>query len=299
MQTFRLDKEKAYVDAYAMEYYVPYHMLDKAYRGYKYYELAGTKVKFFGVGNMRFFASEKAMEDPFSSKVYTLGVPMMLVCEPSDISVRDVKFTKGGKPRKSVVLTFYRNDIFVDNLNLLQNGNNVMVLMNLIESGKLDNVLPDDAAEIFRDVQLMNKSKLRIPPEEEEIMISERYRDPSNHMRKARYHEGPFVSPDELVSLNMRQEAMSSTTYQAITHEDINTSLISSVNRKRAGIVDEPTPSEAVVRNITSELDRMTKERDERNAEREKVAKEKAAENAKDREIQDQEKETTNEKQEG
>lgn len=299
MQTFRLDKEKAYVDAYAMEYYIPHHMIDKMYRGYKYYELAGTKVKFFGVGNMRFFSSEKEMEDPFSIKVHTLGIPMMLTCEPDTIEVRDIKFTKGGKPRKSVVLTFYRGSVFVDNLNLLQNGNNIMVLMTLIESGKLDNVLPDEAAEIFRDVQVMNKAKLRIPPEEEEIMISERYRDATNHMKKARYHEGKFSSPDEIVSLNMRQEAMKSTTYQAITHEDINTSLISSVNRKRAGIVDEPTPSEAVVRNIPSELDRMTRERDERNAERERVAREKAAENAKDLEVEAKDDKTTEEKQEG
>ena len=36
-----------------------------------------------------------------------------------------------------------------------------------------------------------------------------------------------------------------------ITHEDINNSLITSVNRKRKGIVNEPTAVERIVRGLS------------------------------------------------
>lgn len=262
MKTFRVDKDVAYVDAYAVELYLPYDYLEKAYRGLNYYEVAGTKVRFFCVGNMRFFESQKEMENPNKIPTHVIGVPMIVTSVPSEIDTRDVVLTPGTQPRKTIVLTFYRNDVFIENMNCLQSSNNVMILLNRIESGKLDHVLPDEAAQMLQDVQTMNKAKLRIPSEEEEMLIAERYRDPSNHMKKARMHEGEIKSPDELVSLNMRQEAQTATTYQAITHEDINTSLISSINRFDKGIVDEPTIMERVVRSM--DMSDLIAERDAR-----------------------------------
>ena len=262
MNTFKVQNDVAYVDAYAMELYLPYDYLEKAYRGTRYYELAGNKVRFYCVGNMRFFQNAKEMETPNKIKSYVIGVPMIVTGIPSEIDTRDIMLSANGVLRKSIVLTFYRNDIFIENMNCLQTSNNVMILMNRIESGRLDHVLPDDAAQILQDVQTMNKAKLRIPSEEEELMIAERYRDPSNHMKKARMHEGEITDPDDLVSLNMRQEAQAATTYQAIVHEDMNTSLITSVNRFDKGIVDEVSPMEAVVRGM--DMSKWIDERDDR-----------------------------------
>lgn len=277
MKTFRVEKDVAYVDAYAMELYLPYDYLEKAYRGLSYYEVAGTKVRYFCVGNMRFFESEKEMENPNKIKSYLIGIPMVVTSIPSEIDTRDILLGPNSKPRKSIVLTFYRNDIFIENMNCLQSSSNVMILLNRIESGKLDHALPDQAASILADVQIMNKAKLRIPSEEEEMLIAERYRDPSNHMKKARMHEGEIDNPDDLVSLNMRQEAQAATTYQAITHEDINASLISSINRHDKGIVDKPTPMEMVTRHM--DMSEMIAERDKRYAEEETEKQQKMEDN--------------------
>lgn len=270
MKTFRVEKDTAYVDAFAVEVYLPYDYLEKAYRGFNYYEVAGTKVRYFAVGNMRFFESEKEMESPQKVRTQVLGIPMIVTAIPSEIDTREIILSPGSKPRKSIVLTFYRNDIFIENMNCLQSSNNVMILLNRIESGRLDHILPDEAAQMMADVQVMNKAKLRIPSEEEEMLIAERYRDPNNRMKKARMHEGDVASPDDLVSLNMRQEAQTATTYQAITHEDINTSLISSVNRFNDGIVDEPTMAEMIVRGM--DMSQVIAERDKRYADQEAKA---------------------------
>ena len=68
---------------------------------------------------------------------------------------------------------------------------------------------------------------------------------------------------DDITSLNMRQEGMAGSIYQAFSNEDINTSLISSVNRKRDGIVDAPTVMERIVRGM--DVSDLIAERDKRN----------------------------------
>lgn len=257
---YLVEKDKnIYVESYAMEVYLPYDYLEKAYRGNSYYSLIGSKVRYFAVGNMRFFKNEKEMENPSAIPTYTLGFPMFIISQPSDIDTREVQFVKGGVSRKCIVLTYYKDDILVDNTDCICNADAVMIVMARLEGGKLDHIPPEHAIGIFQDVQTMNKVSLRIPTEEEEIFIAERYRNPNNHSQKARFNDK--ADPDRLVSYNMRQDAMKDTTYQALTHEDFNTSLISSINRKNDGIIDEPVALERIVRGL--DMSDMIKERDD------------------------------------
>lgn len=257
---FRTVGTVKYVNIFAIEVYLPYDYLDKAYRGQNYYALVGTKVRYFGVGNMRFYNSQKEMDSPLTVPVHTLGIPMLITGEPSDIDTRDVQFTRGGPVRKCVVLTFYKDDEFLSNVDSIKGNDNVMIYLTRLQGGKLDHMPPEDALGVLQDVQRMNGVKLRIPSEEEEIFIAERYRSDRDPSKKARLVD--TTDPDKAVSLNMRQEAMKSTTYQALTHEDINTSLVASVNRKRAGIVDEPTPMEVITRGMSTS--KLVADRDRR-----------------------------------
>lgn len=263
---FREKDNVVYVDCYAIELYLPYDYLDKEYRGIPYYTVIGTKVQYFGVGNMKFFNSQKEMENPLSVPIQTLGVPMILITEPSDIDTRDVVFTKGGKSRKCIVLTYYKDDQFLCDMNAIKRNECDMILMSRLEGGKLDHTTPEEAFNILNDSQRMNGVSLRVPPEELEIFVSERYRmgtedGGSQRLRMADSDETD-VDMDDIVSLNMRQEAMNTTTYQALTHEDINSALISSVNRTNRGVVDDPTIMERVVRGM--DMSDLIEERDKR-----------------------------------
>lgn len=259
MKNIIFKDKSAYCGCFAMEVYLPADYGDKAYRGLNYYEVAGTRVRYFGVGNMRFFDSEKEMTNPTSKKVYTLGLPVIITSIPTEIDVRDVVFIKGGRSRKCIVLTFYQDDVFIENTQVIQSNNNVMIMLSRIEGGKLDHVMPDEAALMLQDCQRMNKLKLKIPSEEEEMMIAERYRM-SGSMKRARM--GNPENMDDVTSLNMRQEGMAGSTYQAFSNEDINTSLISSINRKNDGIIDDPTIMERIVRGL--DVTDLVKERDTR-----------------------------------
>jgi len=250
-----------YLDTHGLDIYLPYDYTEKAYRGNNYYSVIGTKVQFFGVGNMRFYANQKEMDAPMTVTCYPLGVPTMIMSEPSEIDVREVQFSKGGPVRKCIILTYYKGDVVVSNVNSIKKNENVMITLSRLESGKFDHLSPEVTYQIIEDVQDMNNLKLRIPPELTAIFVAERFRDPANPSQKAR-HGDPAPAPDQYVSYNTRQDAMTSTTYQAITHEDISTSLIASVNRKRSGVIDKPTVYESIVRGL--DLSEQIEARDRR-----------------------------------
>ena len=240
------------VDCYTLEVYLPHEYTTSTYRGTPYYAVLGTRIKYLAVGNMRFFKTQKEVDNPENVKSYPLGIPMLIMSEPSEIEVRDIRLSKGGKLRKCVVLTYKKGDAFMVNSETIKSSDAMMMLLFRLEQGKLDHLPPEVVVQILRDCETMNGISLRIPSEEMEIFVAERYRDPSHPSRKYRFHT-ENVDQDNMISHNMRTDAIQGTTYQAVMHEDINNALIASINRHDSGIIDEPTTMEAVVRGLDME----------------------------------------------
>lgn len=249
MQPFKEVGEKIIVDCYAVELYLPADYMGSAYRGESYYSLLGTKVRFYGVGNFRFFDNEKQMENPDPVPCYPFGIPMLITTEPADIDVRDVRFKPNGRVRKCIVLTFMKGDAFLMNTEVIKTSAPVMITLSRLEQGKLDHVPPEVALGIFRDCERMNGMNFRIPSEETEVFVCERYRDPDKPGRQYRYHTGA-ADPDNVISYNMRTDAIERNTFMSVMHEDISTSLIASCNRTAAGQFDEPGTFEKLIRGI-------------------------------------------------
>ena len=260
---FRQANNATYVNTFALEVYLPSEYMGKAYRGYEYYSLVGSNVRFFAVGMMRTFNNEKELNNPNSVKCYPLGVPMRIESSPSSIDVREIQFTKNGPIRKVIVLTYYKGDAFIIDNNSIQSSNNMMILLSLLEGGKLSFFPPDAMVQLLADCEKFNKINLRVPSEEEEIFIAERYRNPANHYKKARLSSN--VDSDTLTAYNIRQDTMQTSTYQAWIGEDISSSLIVSANRHADGVVDNPTIMERIVRNM--DMNDIIEDRDKRYAE--------------------------------
>ena len=108
---FRQVDNSIYVNTFALEVYLPFDYMGKAYRGYEYYSLIGSNVRYFAVGMMRPFNTEKELENPISVKCYPLGMPMRIDSSPSSIDIHEIQFTKNGPIRKCIVLTYYKGDV--------------------------------------------------------------------------------------------------------------------------------------------------------------------------------------------
>lgn len=243
---FRFDKERVLVDCFALELYLPADYADTAYRGSPFYSVLGTKVKFLGVGNFRFYNSEKEMEHPEDYPCYPFGIPMLIMSEPMEIDVRDVKFSKTGPERNCLVLTYTKGDPLIINKEIIKNTDALMMYMARLEQGKLDHIPPEVAIQMLQDCESMNDVSLRIPSEEEEVFVVESYCDPDRPDRAYRYNTGN-LNPDNIVSRNSRTLAHQSTTFQAVMHEDISVGLITSTNRRRRGEVNQSGPFESLI----------------------------------------------------
>ena len=240
------------VDTYAMHLYLPANYFDGAYRGTPMYSMLGSKVKFLGVGNMRFFKDEKELENPTKVKCHPFGIPMLILSEPSEIEMAEVMFVPNGHLRKCIVLTYYRGDALIVTQDAIKDSAPTMMMLARLEQGKLDHVPPEDAIRMFYDCEAMNGISMRIPTEEMEIFVAERYRDPTHPTRAYRYYTGN-LEYDNIISYNTRADVQQSTTFQALMHEDVAVSMITAINREERGERDEAGPFEAVVRGLSLE----------------------------------------------
>ena len=214
------------------------------------YNMKGERVEFFGVCNMKEFKKEEDLENRVLSKTIPIGIPMVLISNPSEIESNvEVQFYSDGPFRKCIVLRYYKDDEFICNTQCIKSSSNVTVLMEMLENGKLTFFPVKHIPALIQKAQDMNGVNLRLPIESIQAMISERYRDPQHPSKKLRFSN--VKDSDDIVSVTPREETMLSSTYQAFSFEDINSSLIASVNRAKAGIRDEPTIMEQIIRGGT------------------------------------------------
>lgn len=249
---FRTDKNSILVDVPIIEVYIPYEYMTTSPPGTsnKYYEVLGENVRYYGIANFKVFMSEKEHQEKIEDVLtYPMGIPTMLIAHPTETTVKEMRFNKNYPYEKMIVLTFNKGDAFIVNTNTIKSADNVSGLMSRFEAGKLTNIPPAMTDEVIEFGQEINNIKLKLPSEMIEAFSAERYRDPNNPAQKLRFSKASDDTiANKVVSYNMREEAMQSTTYQGISFEDINSSIITATNRKNAGIVDDATIMEKIIR---------------------------------------------------
>lgn len=238
---FKMKGDSIIVNAPILEVYLP-----ADYASAELYQVIGSNSKWFGIANFKTFRSESQLDHREIVPTYPLGISSFILSTPSETDIDDVLFKKDGVIRKCIILRFFVGDVFCIDRNLIKSADNVVILMTRLEAGKLDNVPPHIVKDIIRYAEKINGMNLKLPDSHIDALVAERYRDPNNHSRKLRFSNDN--NTDKVVSVNPREDAMTSTTYQGITFEDINNSIVAACNRKKAGITDEATIMEKIIR---------------------------------------------------
>lgn len=241
MQIFKKSGTSIVVDVPIVEVYLPFEYSSK-----DLYQVVGENARYFGVANFKAFDKESQLEHRETVKTIPLGIAAFLEARPSETDVADVQFVKNGIYRKCIILRFFKNDMFVVNSDIIKSGDNVSIVMNLLENGKLDNIPASCVATVIKHAQKINGVNLRLPEEYLRALVAERYRDPERLSRKIRFSEHP--NSDTVLSVTSREDAMLSSTFQGITFEDISTSILVACNRKAAGIEEEETIMEKIIK---------------------------------------------------
>lgn len=235
---------KMIVDVPIMEIYLPIEYKDRGL-----YYMKGPLVEFYGVCNMKAFNKEEELKHREAVKTIPIGIALMITSNPSEIDIGEVKFSPSSPLRKCVILRYYKNDELMTNTSCIIASDNVGNLLTLLENGKLDYIPVKYIRDIVDRAEIINKTNLRLSLEAKDAMIIECYRDPHNINKSLRHSKNS--NEDLISSPTSREESMLSSTYQAFTFEDINSSLLAAVNRAKAGVEEEPTVMERIIRGDT------------------------------------------------
>lgn len=237
---FKMKGDSILVNAPVLEVYLP-----EDYASTGLYSVIGTNAKWFAIANFKVFKTEAQLEHRDTVPTHPLGIASYILSKPSETDIDNVMFVKDGVERKCIILRFFVGDVFCVDRNLIKSADNVATLMNRLESGKLDNIPPRIVKDIIKLAEDVNGVNLVLPDSHIDALVAERYRDPENYSRKLRFASG---ESNKVVSVNPREDAMMSTTFQGITFENINSAIIVACNRKNAGIKDEETIMEKIIR---------------------------------------------------
>lgn len=239
---FIQDGNSIKVNCPLLEVYVPDEYMDNGS-----YEVVGQDSKWFGIGNYKAFQSESELDHRDRIPTYPIGIAAFITSRPSERDVGDIQFTKGGIARPCIIMRFYKGDLFMVNRNVIKMVENMSKLTQMLEAGKLDHVPPSVVSDLIQHNQEITNVSLRLPASYFDTIVVERYRDPNNPKHKLR-HAKENNSEGKVVSITPREDAMTATTFQGFTFEDVNSSLIAGCNQSRKGEKSEPTIMEQLIR---------------------------------------------------
>lgn len=239
MSIFKKDGEWIVTNEQLVEFYIPLSYYDGTVRRLATEKVDGLNV--FGVFQVSAFKDGKLLETRI------LNLPIIIHINTFENEVRNIKMLNG-ETEKCMVYKYIkgskvmRSFIVVDD----ENGKNYLTL---ILQGKLPRIIPYSRTNDLWNKNLklsdvnfgMNAAYL-------EALLGRVYRDKNNPTRKyaLAYNEG--AGDYGYIMASTRQLCKYDSTFSAITYEDFDTALATSLNRTRNKIQETNSPVEPIMK---------------------------------------------------
>lgn len=222
-----------------MEAYIPDKLFKKNLN-----EVYGDKINMMGIFNFRL--SDTTEIDP-KSKLYTFNFPSMITSKPGSIETKQMELTKDSGLQTYYVLKYNTGDPVLTSTNVIMDISNVEKFVNLLMSAALPNTLEyETVLKMFYKNLEINNETCNVSSPALSTVVSELYRykkDNSIPFRRAKGVKGTDYTP-----ANARSVCANTSTFTALTFEDINTMLVYSVNRKRSNKKQTESPLEQIIK---------------------------------------------------
>jgi len=226
-------------------------------------EVLGTEIKTIGCFVMKYY------KDPDSTKyeTYQLSLPEDIIFSFSDFkeSVKEVLIERDFNDDENDgeidsednaedvynIYTLYQNDLFISNLNHAQSYKNTEKLLKLHQKGKLPKTIKySDFIKLYIENMETNSTDLQVPSLILELTISELARYKNNPEIPFRQVIGKNNNISELdyKQVSIKELAMVTSTFTAMTSENINKALIYSVSKSRTEGKEAETPIEPTIK---------------------------------------------------
>lgn len=236
------DGENIVFNGTYMEAYIP----DFYFEG-KLAEDYGSSIRVFGLFNIRTF---DAKNKPL--KLETFNVPTMIYMHPSELEKKVMQLIPGddSEPEKYRVAKFYKGNIIMPN-SLPQDASNVELFLDVLTRGKVPKTIPySQVLQVWQKNLALNGVKLGVTSTVLEIIISEIYRNkkkPEETFAKL-IGKDPRTSEFAYRTANIREICARNSTFAALTFEDMDQMITSSLNINNLNKQETTSPIEKIIK---------------------------------------------------
>lgn len=238
MGAFKSENGFIYADAPFMEFYVPTYYFDN-----KWAIPRGEQLRVFGIFNVGLYEGDKLKE------IKSLNLPMFILINTYEQDIRNIDF-KGSPNTKCMVYKYHKGQQIMQD-SIIVDSDNALTYLDIIMKGKLPTTIPySKALNMWEKNQELNNVNFSVPSTTLEMILAVSYRDKDHVEKKFATVIGadPSVSDYDYEMLNIRQICQYASTYTAMTFEDINSMITTSINRDRDKRDEMESPVERVMK---------------------------------------------------
>lgn len=222
------------------EFYIPMYYFDPSN---KFAQDFIDRISILGIFNVGVFDNGKLKE------IKTFNLPTFIEINVYQKEEREVVLTDG-QPVKCLVCKYYKDNA-ICNSSIIEDSDNVSAYLNMIISGSLPKTIPyNKSLEIWRKCLELNNVGFGVSSTILELILSVVYRDKDNAEQKfcKKYGSDLSVSDFDYGLASIRQICQYASTFTALTYEDIDTMITTSINRQREGKEEAETPIEKIIK---------------------------------------------------
>ncbi|MDD3172129.1 MAG: hypothetical protein PHF63_00420 [Herbinix sp.] len=208
---------------------IPYHYIERNLA-----TLYGERIELFGLVDV--LLDDKIKE--------VLNLPTMITIYPHEINEKTID------NEKYVIATFFKNDIFTD-VNIRQDSSNVEIFINMIFSGKMPRFLKyNDILKVWLKNLSLNSIDLGTSSTILEIIIAEvcRYKNDPQFKFAEMIAKDPTISQYDYTMASIRDICAQNSTFAALTFEDMDAMIISSLNINKYKKEESDSPIEKTIK---------------------------------------------------
>lgn len=226
MEYFSMDNMYIYAHTSSIEFYIPMSYFDDKS---KFAENKKDTINVLGVFDVGIFDNGKLID------MKVLNLPTWIEIFANNTEERDVKLPNDETATRCLVVT-YNNGEKIMYSSVIEDSTNVESFYNFILKGKIPNIVPYEKSILILKKNLeLNNVSLGVPDVVHELILSVSYRYKEDPSKKFAHVIGadPAISQYDYVMNNIRQICQYASTFTALTFEDIDSMVTTSLNRTR------------------------------------------------------------------
>lgn len=222
------------------EFYIPMSYFDKS----DFAEDMGNIIKCLGILDVGIFEGGRLKE------MKILNVPSKVELNATDYEMRTVNLPGEEKPVPCKVLKYYQGNQIMPST-IIEDSTNAETYLKFVTQGKVPTAVPySRSLSIWIKNQKMNHVNFGVPSVILELILSVAYRDKKDPTKRfaVALAKNPNLTDYDYKMASIRQICQYTSTFTALTFEDFDSMLTTSLNRTRLHKQEVDSPLEQIIK---------------------------------------------------